>query len=73
MKPKQKIEIETTMTVFERSVHRPVIISIEPAGVLTFRLKGLQRTYDLSAGHCYHAAVKAAVAATVKPNGKRRR
>ncbi len=66
MKRKEKIEIETVQTVFERSEHRRVIISIAPGGVIGLRLKGTQRTYDLPADACYHAAVKAEVKASRK-------
>lgn len=72
MKPlKGKVEFETADTIFELGEHRPVIVSVGER-VLVFRLKGLQRTYDLPAGHCYHAAVKATVASAVKAKVKRR-
>jgi hypothetical protein len=72
MKPlTEKVEFETVATIFERSVHRPVIITIEPSGIISLRLKGTQRTYDLPVDACYHAAVKAEVKASEK--GRRSR
>lgn len=67
MKLKKKIEFETTATVFERSKQRPVIVTVEPAGLVGFRLKGTQRTYYLTPDAGYAVAVKA----EVKANGKK--
>lgn len=32
---------------------RPVIVSIEPGDVLTFRAKGSRKTTEIYLGHCY--------------------
>lgn len=69
MKNTRRVERETVATVFERSLKRPVIVSIEPSGLVGFRLKGTRRTYYLMADACYCAALKADVNAQQK--GKR--
>ena len=61
MKLKQKVERETSATVFERSRRREVIVSIEPPDLVGFRLKGTRRTYYLPADALYCAALKADV------------
>jgi hypothetical protein len=68
MKTKKEFEIETSATVFERG-QRNVIVTVEPSGLLGFRLKGTQRTYELTADACYHAAVKADVKSKEKGKG----
>jgi hypothetical protein len=73
MKTKRSIELETLATVFERSKRRQVIVTVEPSGLLGFRLKGTQRTYELMADAGYHAAVKQDVRAKLRPNGKVRK
>lgn len=50
---------ETDSTVYEQGKHRPVIVSLEPPGLITFRLKGTRRTYRLTVDGCYLLAVKA--------------
>lgn len=60
MKTKQTVEVETDSTVFERGT-RKVVVKVEPSGIVSFRLKGTQRSYDLKACALYHAAVKASV------------
>lgn len=70
LKGKRKIEIETEATVFERSVQRHVIVSVEPSGLVGFRLKGTRRTYHLPADAGYCVALKADVSAQQKPTGK---
>ena len=52
---------ETSSTVYERCQHRPVILTLEPPGLLAFRLKGCRRTYRLTVDGCYMMAVKADV------------
>lgn len=69
MKTKKNFEVETSVTVFERSQRRPVVVKVEPSGLIGFRLKGTRRTYELTADACYHAAVKA----EVNSKGKGRR
>lgn len=64
---RSKVERETTATVFERSAHRPVIVTIEPErGIVGFRLKGTRRTYELAADSLYCAALKAELQVSVK-------
>lgn len=70
MKGKRAVTLETEATVFERSVHRPVVVTVEPSGIVGFRLKGTKRTYQLTADACYCAALKADVNAQQK--GSRR-
>lgn len=66
MKGKRKVELETEATFFERSVHRPVIVSVESSGLIGFRLKNTQRTYYLKADAGYCVALKADVSAQQK-------
>jgi len=63
---RRKVEVETEAAIFERSRQRPVIVSVEPSGVIGFRLKGTQRTYYLTADACYCAALKADMKAQKK-------
>lgn len=55
------IQRETTATVFERSQHRPVIVTLQPNNTIALRLKGTQRTYTLPVDQCYELAVKAEI------------
>ena len=59
----ERISFETRATVFERSKHREVIITLDPSGIISLRLKGTAREYDLTADACYCSAVKASVSA----------
>jgi hypothetical protein len=70
---RQAVEVETNATVFERSKARQVIVRVEPSGLISFRLKGTQRTYDLMADAGYHAAVKQDVRAKLASDGKARK
>lgn len=72
MNSKRKVEVETAATVFERSEHRPVIISIEPlSGMLGFRLKGTRHTHYLTAGAGFSIAAKADAKSSEKGRPKR--
>ena len=72
MKSKRKVEVETAATVFERSEHRPVIISIEPErGIVGFRLKGTSHTHYLTAGAGFSIAAKADAENSRKGRSKR--
>lgn len=66
---------ETLSRVYERCQHRAVILTVEPPGLLAFRLKGCRRTYRLTIDGCYMLAVKAEVEAIrrerKKQTGKR--
>jgi hypothetical protein len=53
------IERETAATVFERSLERLIIVSLEPPGLLGFRLKGTRQTYRLPVQTCFWLAVRA--------------
>ncbi len=70
LKGKRTVECETEATVFERSVHRHVIVSVEPSGLIGFRLKGTRRTFHLLADAGYCVALKADVSAQQKPRSK---
>lgn len=52
------IKRETSATVFERSKRRPIIISVEPGGLISLRLKGNRKTYSLDLESLYDQAVK---------------
>ena len=54
---KRPIHRETAARAFERSEHRPIIVSLEPPATLGFRLKGTRRTYRLSVYIAYKLAV----------------
>ncbi len=58
----RRIARETVAAVRERGRQRPVIVTIEPPGlVIGFRLKATRRTYTLPVETCYHLAVQAHV------------
>jgi hypothetical protein len=73
MKLKTKVERETEATIFERSKHRPVIISFEPPNLVGVRLKGTQRTYLLPADWLYYQVVRAEVSHDRQPRKKAQR
>lgn len=50
---------ETDSQVFERGM-RNVIVTLAPGGVVSFRLKGTRRSFDLTAAKCYTIAVNSA-------------
>jgi hypothetical protein len=68
VKTKLAFEIETESTVFERG-HRKVVVKVEPSGLVSVRLKSMQRTFEIDAASLYCTLVKASVAAG--RNGKR--
>lgn len=73
MSLKGPVERETAATIFERSRQRPVIVTIHPErGLVSFRLKGTRRTYQLTADACYCAALKAELNAQTNLRRKRR-
>lgn len=61
MKLKKSLEVETAASVFERSQERPIIMTVEPSGLVTFRLKKTRRTYSIPLAACFYAAVRAEV------------
>lgn len=70
MNRRRKVECETKATVFERSEHRVVIVTVDPQGSLVgFRLKGTRQTYELDADALFCLALKADMNARTK--GKR--
>ncbi len=62
----KEVARETSATVFERSKHRPVIVSLHPPHILGFRLKGTKHTYFLPVDQCFWIAMQA------EQNGKRK-
>lgn len=52
---------ETTGRIFERSVYRQIIVTLEPPCKITLRLKGTRRRFALDAETVYQLAVKAAM------------
>jgi hypothetical protein len=64
---------ETSATVFERSKSRPVIILVEPGGIISLRLKGNRKSYSLDLESLYDLAVKKALAAERAAKKKIRR
>jgi len=51
-------EITGWAAIGEKDGNRPLIVTLNPAGFLTFRLKGRQQSYDLDFSSAYHTAVK---------------
>ena len=63
------VKRETRATQFDRSEHRNIIVSIEPAGnnaVLGVRLKGTRQTYRIGVGSVYVQAVELHIQRTEK-------
>jgi hypothetical protein len=54
---------ETTARVREVGQMRPVVITIEPSGIVTLRAKGTRQSYSLPVDALYDLAVKKAVEA----------
>jgi hypothetical protein len=71
-KCKKPVYRETDGGILERGKTRAVIVSIEPGGILGFRLKGMHQTYRLTAEGCFMAAVKAQVAVEKKEKAKKK-
>jgi len=72
-KVKKTVRRETTGGIFEKGKVRPVIISLEPPNVIGFRLKGMHRSYFLTAEGCYMQALRVAIAAEKREKQKRRK
>lgn len=67
---KKPVRRESFGTVFERGKHRPVIVSIEPPNVLSFRLKGTRRSYCLTTEVAYVVALRAHLQSIAKEKAK---
>jgi hypothetical protein len=52
---------ETSATVFDQGKQRPVIVTLEPGGLVVLRLKGTRRAITFDAQSLYVRGVKAAV------------
>jgi hypothetical protein len=70
---RRALKRETSATVFERSKRRPLIISIEPGGIISLRLKGNHKSYSLDLESLYDLAVKKSLAAERAAKKKARR
>lgn len=64
---------ETIGGVFSAGKTRPVIVSLEPPNVIGFRLKGMRRTYYLTAEGLFFQALKAQLAAEKKEKTKEKK
>ena len=64
---------ETVGGVFSRGKIRPVIVSIEPPNVIGFRLKGMRKTFFLTAEGCFLKAVQAQITADKREKAKAKR
>ncbi len=71
-KVRRKWTRETDSLIFERGASRNVIITLEPAGLVGFRLKGTRKTYSLTADKCYMMALKASIMHERKEKSKRK-
>ena len=49
----------TNVEQYELGKSRPIVVSVEPPGLLGFRLLGTRRTYRLPVGACFMLAVRA--------------
>ena len=64
----------SSAAVFSRGRYRPVVVILEPPGILLgLRLKGERRTYHLPLAWCYTEAVRRTVAAEKAANRKARK
>ena len=66
---------ESSASVFSRGRYRPVVVVLEPPGVLLgLRLKGERKTYYLPLAWCFCEAVRRTVAAerAAKQQAKRK-
>lgn len=72
-KVKKAVRRETVGGVFSAGKTRPVIVSVEPPNVLGFRLKGMRRTFYLTAEGCFMQAVQAHVRAEKKEKAKKKK
>lgn len=61
---------ETIGGIFSTGKTRPVIVSIEPPNVIGFRLKGMRKTFYLTAEGCFLQAVKAQLLADKREKAK---
>lgn len=61
---------ETIGGIFSTGKTRPVIVSIEPPNVIGFRLKGMRKTFYLTAEGCFLQAVKAQLLADKREKDK---
>jgi hypothetical protein len=43
---------------FSRDARRPMVITLMPAGFISFRPKGTRHSYDLDVAHAYAVAAK---------------
>lgn len=60
----RKVRRESSASVFSRGRSRPVVVILEPPGILLgLRLKGERRTYHLPLTWCFTEAVRRTVAA----------
>lgn len=57
---------ETRGSVYDGGKERPIIVSIEPGGVIGFRLKGKRQTYRLTVEFCFMSALKSQLIADKK-------
>ena len=69
---KKKWSRETDSAVFEKGKNRQVIVTLEPGGVIGFRLKGTRKTYSLTTGRCHMMALKASILQEKREKSKRK-
>lgn len=69
-KVRKTVYRETVGGILERGKNRPVIVSIEPPNIIGLRLKGMRKTFYLTAEGCFMQAVKAHVAAEKREKAK---
>jgi hypothetical protein len=57
-KATKPVSRETDGHIREQGKLRPIIVSIEPGGIISFRAKGCRRSYAMTVEGCYDLAVK---------------
>ena len=51
-------EVAGWANIGEKDGNRSLVVTLNPAGFITFRIKGRQQSYDLDFASAYHLAVK---------------
>ncbi len=70
----RKVRRESSAAIFSRGRSRPVVVILEPPGILLgLRLKGERRTYHLPLTWCFTEAVRRTVAAEREAKRKARK
>lgn len=69
----KKVKRVTHKHIHEAGRTRPIVVILQPPGLLGFRAKGCRKIYYLPVENCYHLAVKAEVALQKKLKKQKKR